>query len=103
RLRHDRTVQAGLSVVALCGLALIPLALSQHSTGHDSWIANSDLAVRLRQIIPQFLIGTDAPARVALKFLAIALALVGVGFLIARRRLPEARRAMLAGGLALAG
>ncbi len=103
KLRRYRTVQTGLSVVALCGVALIPLALSQHSTGHDSWIAHSDLGVRLRQIIPQFLIGTDAPARTVLKFLAMALALVGLGFLVGRRRSREGQRGMLAGGLALAG
>jgi len=103
RLRDDRAVQAGLAVVALCGLALIPLALSQHSTGHDSWIAHSDLGVRLRQIIPQFLIGTDAPARTLLKFLGLALALVGLGLLGLRRRLPEGRRALLALGLAATG
>ncbi|HEV3128153.1 MAG TPA: glycosyltransferase family 39 protein [Solirubrobacteraceae bacterium] len=103
RLRDDRAVQAGLAVVALCGLALIPLALSQHSTGHDSWITHSDLGVRLRQIIPQFLIGTDAPARTLLKFLALALALVGLGLLGLRRRLPEGRRGLLALGLAATG
>src|SRR5205807_896252 len=86
RRRRDRSVQTGLGLVALCGLALIPLALSQHSTGHDSWIAKSDLGVRLRQIVPQFLIGTDAPARTLLKFLAMALALVGLVSLAVHRR-----------------
>ena len=103
RLRREPAVQVGVGVVVLCGLALIPLALSQSSTGHDSWIAQSDLGVRLRQIIPQFLIGTDTPARVALKYLALALALVGLAWLALRRSAAERRRALLAGGLALAG
>ena len=103
RLRNDRAVQAGLAVVAVCGLALIPLALSQHSTGHDSWIAQSDLGARLRQIIPQFLIGTDAPARTLLKYLAMALALLGLGFLAARRNTTPGRRALLPLGLAGSG
>ena len=63
-----RPVQIAVGVVALCGLALIPLALSQNSTGHDSWIAHSPLGLRLAQIIPQFLIGTGAPGAHALKF-----------------------------------
>lgn len=103
KLRRHRTVQTGVSLVAVCGLALVPLALSQHSTGNDSWIAHSDLGVRLRQIIPQFLIGTDAPARNVLKFLGMALALGGLGFLLARRRSPEGQQGLLAAGLALAG
>ncbi len=59
--RRSRPVLIAVGVVALCGLALIPLALSQNATGHDSWIANSPLGLRLAQIIPQFLIGTGAP------------------------------------------
>jgi mannosyltransferase len=126
--RHwrKRTIQAALGAALACGLALIPLALSQSSTGRDSWIAHSDLGVRLRQIIPQFLIGTGAPARSELKFAAMALALVGLGTLAWRvwrpaqggdapaeagdaRAPAEAgdaravRGAALAGGLALAG
>ncbi len=61
--RHVRAVRIAVAVVALCGLALIPLALSQSSTGNDAWIANSALGLRLAQIIPQLLIGTGAPAR----------------------------------------
>jgi hypothetical protein len=96
-------VQAGVAVVAMCGLALIPLALSQNSTGHDSWIAQSDLGARLRQIIPQFLIGTDAPARTLLKYLGMALALLGLGFLAWRRNTTQGRRALLPLGLAGSG
>ena len=76
----------GVGIVALCGLALIPLALSQNSTGHDNWIANSPLRLRLAQIIPQFLIGTGAPARKALKFAAIATALAAIVLLLIRGR-----------------
>ena len=103
RLRGHQSVQVGVGIVALCGLALIPLALSQSSTGHDSWISGSDLGVRLHQIIPQFLIGTDAPARKLLKFLAMAGAAVGLGFLAWRRREPEAGGAWVGAGLAVSG
>ncbi len=101
--RRSRAVVIGVGIVALCGLALIPLALSQNATGHDSWIANSPLRLRLAQIIPQFLIGTGAPARKALKFAAIVTALAAIALLLIRGRTSERRGALLAGGLALAG
>jgi mannosyltransferase len=76
RHRRHRAVLVAVATVGACGLALIPLAISQNGTGHDSWIASASLGLRLRQIIPQFLIGTGAPAREALRDLAIALAAV---------------------------
>ncbi len=100
--RRVRAVQVAVTVAVLCGLALIPLALSQNATGHDSWIANTPLHLRLAQIIPQFLIGTGAPARKLLKFLAMAFALGGLA-LLARSGSALRRPALLAGGLALAG
>ena len=65
--RRRRAGARGGGRVALCGLALIPLAISQNGTGHDSWIASAPLGMRLRQIVPQFLIGTGAPARTVLR------------------------------------
>ena len=47
-----RRSRSRFAVVGLCGLALIPLALSQNATGHDNWIANSPLGRRLGQIMP---------------------------------------------------
>jgi uncharacterized membrane protein len=102
-LRHRRPVQLAVGIVAVCGLALIPLALSQSSTGHDSWIANSPLGLRLAQIIPQFLIGTGAPARTLLKFLAMALVLVALALLAVRADPEERRPALAVGALAIAG
>jgi mannosyltransferase len=107
--RRRRAVVIAVGAVALCGLALIPLALSQNSTGHDSWIGHSSLRLRLAQVLPQFLIGTGAPARKALKWAAFMLAATGLGLLLISLREPEreARRvrgaALAAGGLALAG
>jgi len=102
-----RSVQAGVMAVGLAGLALIPLVVSQNSTGRDSWIGHSPLGTRLAQIVPQMLIGTDAPARVVLKLSAMALAVVAVGLLVLAGRLREAparsRGALLLGALALAG
>jgi mannosyltransferase len=100
--RRRRSVQLAVVLVGACGAALIPLAISQNGTGNDHWIAHEPLRLRLAQILPQFLIGTDAPLRTVLKFVALALAL-GALVLLAGVR-PGARRgAAIAGGLALAG
>jgi mannosyltransferase len=101
--RRERRVWAAVGAVGLCGLALIPLAISQNDTGRDSWIAHAPLAPRLRQIIPQFLIGTDAPARTALKFAAFVLAVAALALLAWRAGPRERRGALLAGGLAAGG
>jgi mannosyltransferase len=109
--RRRREVMVAVAIVGLCGLALIPLAVSQNSTGHDSWIRHAPFGPRLRQILPQLLIGTNAPARVVLKFVAFGAALVALVMLFAFRRAGAGREgsraggdgALLAGGLALAG
>jgi mannosyltransferase len=103
RHRSRPAVQVAVGFVALCGLALIPLAISQNGAGNDSWIAAAPFGERLRQIIPQFLIGTDAPDRALLKYAAMALALAGLGLLAIRGRRPERRAALVAGGLVGAG
>jgi mannosyltransferase len=118
--RRRRPVQIAVGIIALCGLALIPLAASQNSTGHDSWIAHTPFNLRLAQILPQFLLGTGSPARTPLKYIAFVLALAALLPLATpatRRR--QARRAqdtpaqdtttravrntLLAGGLAVTG
>ena len=101
--RRDRRVMTAVVVVALCGLALIPLALSQNATGHDSWIGHSPLGIRLGQIIPQFLIGTGAPAARLLTAMAVVLA--GGALVAGALAGTVARRgpALTGGALALAG
>ncbi|HWD65547.1 MAG TPA: glycosyltransferase family 39 protein [Solirubrobacteraceae bacterium] len=101
--RRLRRVQVAVGLALACGAALIPLALSQNSTGRDSWIGHSPFGLRLAQVIPQFLIGTGAPARTLLKFIALALALVSVGLLLRPGARDGRRGAVLAGGLALSG
>ncbi len=100
--RRQRAVQGAIVVVGLLGLMLVPLALSEHSTGHDSWIAHAPLGLRLAQIVPQFLIGTGAPAREALKYLTMALALAALAFL-ALARPAQRHPPLLAGALAGVG
>ena len=87
RRRELLLAGAGIGVVAL---ALIPLILAQSGTGHDGWIANSPLGIRLGQIIPQFLIGTDMPLRKPFKW--VAFVLVVTGLVMAWRWLRERER-----------
>ncbi len=101
--RDSRGVRIAFALAAACGLALLPLALSQNATGNDSWIASAPFGPRLRQIIPQFLIGTDMPDRTLFKFLAFALAIVALGLLAVGADRSQRRRALVAGALALGG
>ncbi len=60
--RTRRPVQIAFAVVGLCGLGLIPLAISQHGTGRGNWISNAPFWRRLGQIVPQFSSGFEGPA-----------------------------------------
>jgi 4-amino-4-deoxy-L-arabinose transferase-like glycosyltransferase len=101
--RRRRPVQTAVAVVGLCGLGLLALALTQSSTGRALWIAHAPLGRRLGQLVPQFVVSFQGPARGVLEPLAIALVVLGLG-LLATRSEPEPRRgALLAGGLALSG
>jgi mannosyltransferase len=102
---HPRNwrVWVAIGVVAACGAALIPLAITQNGTKRDAWIVHSPFGLRLRQIIPQFLIGTNAPHRLVVKYLAMALAVVALALLAVRATAEERRPSLVAGALALAG
>ena len=101
--RRTRSVQVAVGLVALCGLALAPLAIVQELNGRSNWIAHTSLARRLEQIVPQFTIGFGSPAYGVLEPLAFALAVFGVVLLLTRTGPVERRGALLAGGLALGG
>ena len=101
--RRDRRVQLAFGAVALCGLALIPLAISQNGTGNSAWIAPIPLDLRLAQVFPQFLIGFQVPAQSVLYPLAAVSVLVGLVLLATRSDPGERRGALVAGGLALGG
>jgi mannosyltransferase len=98
-----RPVQIAVGAVALCGLALIPLAISQNGTGNASWIAPIPLGPRLGQIIPQFVIGTGAPAYDVLEPLGAAMVVVGLLLLVFRSDASERRSALAVGALAVGG
>ncbi|MEO6857274.1 MAG: glycosyltransferase family 39 protein [Solirubrobacteraceae bacterium] len=96
-----RSAQIAVAVVAACGAALIPLALSQNGTHRDLWIARSPMGTRLNQILPQMLIGPGSPDRMLVKFVAIAAALIGLALLVLRTMAVERRTALVALGLLL--
>jgi hypothetical protein len=100
---YRRSVQLAFAAVALCGLALIPLAISQNGTANSSWIAPIPLRLRLGQVIPQFLIGFQAPAQAVLEPLAAVMALLGLALLVLRSDVTARRRALALGALAVTG
>jgi hypothetical protein len=101
--RRSRAVLVGIGAIGLCGLALIPLAISQNKTGHASWIAPIPLRPRLAQIFPQFLTGFGAPAHGVLYAIAAICVLLALALLVWRSDAFEQRVALGAGALALGG
>ncbi len=101
--RHRRPVQAAFAVVALCGLGLIPLAVSQHGTGRSNWIAHAPFGRRLGQVVPQFAAGFAGPAHGVLEPVAIAIVIFSLVLLALRSDAVSRRGALVAGGIALTG
>jgi hypothetical protein len=101
--RRRRAVQIAFGAVALCGLGLIPLAISQHGTGRSNWIEHAPFGRRLGQVAPQFAAGLDGPAHSALVPVAIAILVLALVLLGTRSEPTPRRGALLCGGLALAG
>jgi hypothetical protein len=98
-----RPVWIAVGAAAACGLALLPLAISQNQTGRASWISPIPLAPRLGQITPQFLVGYGAPGLTALERICELLALAALVLLILRSDRFERGGALLAGGVAIVG
>ena len=101
--RRRRSVQIAVGVIALAGLALTPLAISQQGTGNSNWIARFPLGLRLSQVPPQFLLGFGAPAGRWLRAIDAVVVLAAGALLWWRGAQDEQRRALVAGGLAMAG
>jgi 4-amino-4-deoxy-L-arabinose transferase-like glycosyltransferase len=111
RARRPPWLQLGL--VSAAGLALLPLAIEQRSSGHTDWISGTSLRTRSALIPKQFVTGLSAPHQTALAVLCLAAAAIAlVGLARPSQRAP--REALLAGailvgapilmvGLALAG
>jgi 4-amino-4-deoxy-L-arabinose transferase-like glycosyltransferase len=101
--RRRRSMQVAVAVVGACGLGLIPLAISQQSSGRANWIAGTPFGLRLRQVVPQFAAGFDGPAHSVLEPVAIAIVVLAVVLLATRSEPVPRRGALLAGGIALVG
>ncbi len=104
--RRSRSVLAAVAFVGACGVALLPLAISQNHTGNASWIGHAPLLPRLGAIVPDFLVAFQSPARSVLVWTAALVALGGLVLLALRadpseRRAPLAMGAIVASGLAL--
>src|SRR5207245_8770195 len=76
--RRNRAVQIAFAAVAVVGFALLPLAIKQNHTGNASWIAPIPLGPRLGQIIPNFLIGFQAPAAHVLERVADVVVIIAL-------------------------
>jgi 4-amino-4-deoxy-L-arabinose transferase-like glycosyltransferase len=101
--RRRRSMQVAVGVVGVCGLGLIPLAISQHGTGRGNWISSAPFGRRLGQIVPQFASGFDGPAHAVFEPVAIGIVVLALVLLVVWSP-PEPRRgALVAGGLAVAG
>jgi uncharacterized membrane protein len=101
--RRRRSVQVAVGVIALAGLALIPLAISQQGTGNSNWIAHIPLGQRLSQVPPQFLLGFGAPAGRWMRSIDALVVLAALVLLWWRGGRQERLGALLAGALAVAG
>jgi Dolichyl-phosphate-mannose-protein mannosyltransferase len=101
--RRNRAVQIAFVAVAVVGLALLPLAIKQNHTGNASWIAPIPLGPRLGQIIPNFLIGFQAPAARVLERIADVVVIIGLVLLVTRADRSEQRGAVIAGVLGISG
>jgi 4-amino-4-deoxy-L-arabinose transferase-like glycosyltransferase len=104
-VEHRRTasVRVAIVFVGACGLALVPLAISQNSTGNASWIAPIPLVPRLAQIVPEFLIGFQAPAARVLERVAEVSVLIAFVLLAVRSDRFERQGALVAGVIAVSG
>jgi uncharacterized membrane protein len=101
--RRRRSAHIAVGAVGLVGVALLPLAINQHSTGNSNWIAHIPLHIRLSQVTPQFLLGFGAPAGPWLRSLDAVVVIGAVALLVWRGGESERRGGLLAAGLAMVG
>ena len=79
------------------------LAVSQNSSGNASWIHPIPLVPRLAQIVPQFLVGFQAPSARALERIVEVCVLIAFVLLAVRADRRERRGAFVAATIALSG
>lgn len=84
RRRGWRRVAPAVGVIALVGLALVPLAANEASHGDASWIEATSLGSRLAESIKQFLVGLYGPIEIVTAALVGLLAAAAVVLLVRR-------------------
>jgi hypothetical protein len=101
--RRLPSVLVAVAFVGACGVALLPLAISQNHTGNASWIGKAPLLPRLGAIVPHFLVAFQSPARVVLVWAGILAALGALALLALRADATERRGPLAMGAIVLAG
>jgi 4-amino-4-deoxy-L-arabinose transferase-like glycosyltransferase len=100
-----RRLLAPVGAVVLVGLALLPLAVSQHGNGKKSeWIEESSLISRVAETAKLFLVGVYGPAEIATAVIAGLLAVSALVLVVRRteqRARAVARECAIVGAVAL--
>jgi mannosyltransferase len=100
--RRCRPLWLSGGVVAAVGLALLPLAIAQASSGGDGdWIRLVPFRTRLAQLPKQFLIGPDGPLEALTGAVSLILVAAGVALVVFRGNARERDAARLGTMLAL--
>jgi len=109
RTERRRAALAACVPIAIAGVALLPLALDQRSTGNTAYIADIAFTQRAKEVPKKFLVGEQASPGdygaliEALKWPAIALVVAALALLIARADTHERDGARTAAILTAAG
>jgi hypothetical protein len=102
-----KRVRVPIGAVLLVGLALLPLAAAERSSGKTSWIEAESLASRFAESVKQLAVGPYAPLEIVAGVLVVLLAAGAVALLVLRtsgaRELRAARNVAIvaAAGIAL--
>ncbi len=104
--RHRwRATRAPIVVVALVGIALVPLAARERADGKSNWIEAASLSSRIGESAKQFLVGLYGPLEILSALLAALLAAGALALLLRygdRRERHCARDLAILAGVAIA-
>jgi mannosyltransferase len=92
-----------VGLVAVVGIALLPLAIDQRNSGKAKWIEESSLVSRVGETAKQFLVGLYGPGQIGTAALSGLLALGAIWLVVTRAREGERDRARDAAIVAATG
>jgi mannosyltransferase len=101
--RYERPVRLAIGFVALCGLGLLVLAISQNANGRVKWISSVPVSRRLGEVVPQFLVGFGSVAYNPLVWVSIAVCGVALVLLVVLGDPEERQRTLAVGAVAVSG